>query len=86
VSAEDTIASKPAPDPYLHTIARLTQVLREPIDPAQCVALEDSMWGLESARGAGLRTVGVAQTYGAEAMASADLVIASIAALDVDAF
>ena len=31
--------------------------------PADCVAIEDSPWGLESARAAGLRTVAVTQTY-----------------------
>ena len=31
--------------------------------PAQCVAIEDSRWGIESAKGAGLRCVGITQTY-----------------------
>jgi len=30
---------------------------------AECVAVEDSPWGLQSARAAGFRTVAVAQTY-----------------------
>jgi beta-phosphoglucomutase-like phosphatase (HAD superfamily) len=48
------------------------------------VALEDSRWGLESARAAGLRTVGVAQTYASEELSEADLVIPSMEAFDID--
>ena len=33
------------------------------LDPRRCVAIEDSRWGLESARGAGLRCVGVTNSY-----------------------
>ena len=56
VSADDDVASKPAPDPYLRAVERLaiahhsSQSLR----PSDCVAVEDSPWGLESARTAGL--------------------------------
>nr|MBK7070503.1 HAD family phosphatase [Deltaproteobacteria bacterium] len=33
------------------------------LDPARCVAVEDSVAGVESARAAGLRVVAVARTY-----------------------
>ena len=64
VAAEDTPISKPAPDPYLRAVARLGAGLRRPaLLAGECVAIEDSHWGLESARAAGLRTVAVTQTY-----------------------
>jgi len=84
VSADDTTASKPAPDPYLLAVARLSESIGA-IAPADCVALEDSRWGLQSARTAGLRTVAVAQTYDESDLIEADLVIASIDRLDIDA-
>ena len=43
--------------------------------PAECVAVEDSHWGLESARAAGLRTIAVTHTYPASALGAADLLI-----------
>ena len=47
-----------------------------PLDPRRTVAIEDSRWGLESARAAGLRTVAVTNTYPAEALAAhAELVV-----------
>lgn len=81
VSAEDTARSKPAPDPYKKAVALLGARL-ENLAPGECVAVEDSVWGLQSAREAGLRTVAVAQSYAAADL-PADLVIASIGDLDL---
>jgi beta-phosphoglucomutase-like phosphatase (HAD superfamily) len=84
VAAEDTAASKPAPDPYLRAVELLATTLRAPLSPAECVAIEDSPWGLRSARAAGLHTVAVAHTYELAAL-DADLVIASLDELDIAA-
>ena len=83
VAAEDTAVSKPAPDPYLRAVALLAPACGGRLAAAECVAIEDSHWGLESARAAGLRTVAVTHTYQAAALASADLVIASLDELDL---
>jgi beta-phosphoglucomutase-like phosphatase (HAD superfamily) len=45
------------------------------------LAIEDSPAGLESARGAGLRTLGVAQTYGHEDLDLADVSVEELAGL-----
>jgi beta-phosphoglucomutase len=82
VSAEDTPVSKPAPDPYLRACALLANATGTALEPADIVAIEDSPWGLQSAKTAGLRTVAVAHTYPASELA-ADLVITSIADLDI---
>jgi beta-phosphoglucomutase len=72
VAAGETAASKPAPDPYRRA-AELHGV------PAgQCVAIEDSRWGIESAKGAGLRCVGITQTYSAAGLPGADAIIDSL--------
>ena len=83
VAAEDTPVSKPSPEPYLSALARLTSSLSLEIVARECVALEDSPWGLQSARAAGMRTVAVAQTYDASKLHSADLVIDAVASLDL---
>ena len=75
VGAEDTPLSKPAPDPYLRAISRLAGETGEPLRAEECVAVEDSRWGLESAHAAGLKTVAVTHTYRAEELTRADLVI-----------
>ena len=71
VAAGETGHGKPAPDPYLRA-AELHGV-----DPADCLAIEDSHAGLESARTAGLRTIGIATTYPRETL-TADVVIDSL--------
>jgi beta-phosphoglucomutase-like phosphatase (HAD superfamily) len=84
VAAGDTEASKPAPDPYLRAVSLLSTA-HGPLAAADCVALEDSRWGLESARAAGLRTVAVEHTYAARELGPADLVIPSLQAFDLEA-
>lgn len=83
VAAGDTAVSKPAPDPYLYTVAQLAALVPSPLAARDCVAIEDSPWGIESARKAELRTVGVTTSYDRRALARADLVIADVSALDV---
>jgi beta-phosphoglucomutase len=69
VSADDVTRSKPAPDPYLAAAAQLG------VSPANCVAIEDSHWGLDSARTAGMRTIAVTTTSPAAKLAAADRVL-----------
>ena len=72
VASGDTQASKPAPDPYrkaaeLHRLA-----------PSQCLAIEDSRWGIESAKAAGLWCVGITNTYPVAELLEADAIITSL--------
>jgi beta-phosphoglucomutase len=74
VAAGETVRGKPFPDPY----ARAFQLLNEAkggLSKNRCVAIEDSRWGLESARTAGLRCVGVTNSYPASELPGADLVV-----------
>ncbi|PYR71914.1 MAG: HAD family hydrolase [Acidobacteria bacterium] len=72
VSAEDAERTKPDPEPYLRAAA-----LHE-APPSACVAIEDSHWGLQSARGAGLRTIAITHTYPREALTDADAIVESL--------
>ena len=82
VAAEDTPTSKPAPDPYLRALAQLAPAFPEGLAASDCIAIEDSHWGLDSARAAGLRTVAVTNTYPAGEL-TADLTIDSLEAMDL---
>lgn len=81
VASGDTPQSKPSPAPYLLAFERLREAAGADLDPQRCVAIEDSRWGLESARGAGLRCVGVTNSYPAEELAGAELVVDGLKAL-----
>jgi beta-phosphoglucomutase len=79
VSAERTAAGKPDPAPYLLAL----EELRELGHLGGAVVVEDSLGGIASAKGAGLRCIGVAHSYRADelAAAGADAVVADLAAL-----
>lgn len=83
VAAGDTPCSKPAPDPYLRALELLASRDR-PLRPGRVVAIEDSRWGLQSARAAGLRTVAVATSYPATELGEADLVLPGISAVTLE--
>lgn len=84
VGAQDTSASKPAPDPYLRAVALLAEACGGRLIAAECVAIEDSRWGLLSAKTAGLRTIGVTHTYPAAELSDADTVVNSLDAITLD--
>ena len=87
-SASDGVPGKPAPDLYLLAMAKLRERLADQgkgssLDPASCIAIEDSHWGLEAAAKAGLRTVAVTHTYPAAELARADLIVERLSDLTI---
>jgi beta-phosphoglucomutase len=82
VASGDTPESKPSPAPYLLAFERLRQACGE-LDPRRCVAIEDSRWGLQSASGAGLRCVGVTNSYPAHELPGAELIVDGLKELSV---
>ena len=78
VSSGDTAAGKPAPDPYLRAAAL------HGVPAAACVAIEDSRWGIESARAAGMKCVGITHTYPASELSAADAIVDRLEALTPD--
>jgi len=85
VAAGDTPESKPSPAPYRLAFERLREQTGRDLDPRRSVAIEDSRWGLESARGAGLRLVGVTTSYAADELAGAELVVEGLQVLTLRA-
>ena len=86
VGADQTQRSKPHPDPYQTAFAKLRAHSGRDLQAWRSVAIEDSKWGLVSARGADLRCVAVTNTYSAaELRADAELVVAGLGSLTLDA-
>jgi beta-phosphoglucomutase len=85
VASGDTPQSKPSPDPYDLAFRRLQSTTGQPLSREYCVAIEDSRWGLDSARGAGLRCVGVTTSYTAAELPGAELVIGGLNELSLEA-
>jgi len=91
VTAEDASVCKPAPDCYLTGLLKLNELRQQerelPLLASECLAIEDSTPGIQSARAAGMRTLGVTNTVSEEALraAGADVVTKSLADWNVDA-
>jgi HAD superfamily hydrolase (TIGR01509 family) len=80
VSSEEVARGKPAPDVYREAARRLG------VDPSRCAAVEDSASGIGAAHAAGLRVIAYPNRHyppSAEALALADVVLASLDELDV---
>lgn len=80
VAAGETPRSKPFPDPYARAVEQLAERGRVPAGTpgTACVAIEDSHWGIASARAAGLRCIALTTSYPREALTEADLVVESL--------
>ena len=91
VTAEDATVCKPAPDCYLAGLTKLNEKRQHerklPLLASECLAIEDSPPGIQSARAAGMRTLGITNTVPAAALreAGAEVVTASLADWTVDA-
>jgi beta-phosphoglucomutase len=78
VAADDVSATKPNPEPYLHAARGLGIV------PGACLAIEDSAPGLEAARSAGMRTIGITTTLTRERLGGADRIIDDLSELSLE--
>jgi HAD superfamily hydrolase (TIGR01509 family) len=80
VSSEEVARGKPAPDVYLEAARRLG------VEPARCVAVEDSHSGIRSAKAAGMRCVAVPNRHypPGDAVVEADAVASGLDELTLD--
>ena len=77
VAAEDVHRGKPDPEVFLVAASRLG------VPPERCIVVEDAAAGLEAARRAGMRRIGVSRS--AQQLA-ADIVVSALDLLEQDAF
>ena len=77
ICADDIQHGKPHPEGYLMAAKRLGHAA------TNCVVVEDTPAGLEAARAAGMRAVGVCGTYAISALAMADLIVTRLDELRV---
>jgi beta-phosphoglucomutase family hydrolase len=80
VSADDVPCGKPAPDIFLKAAEQLGR------RPDECVVFEDAPAGVDAARAAGMRVVGVLSTHDPHALHRSDLLIENFLTLSVAEF
>jgi mannitol-1-/sugar-/sorbitol-6-phosphatase len=77
ICADEITRGKPHPEGYLVAAARLG------VSAADCVVIEDTPAGIESAHAAGMRVVAIAATYPLDSLRAADAVVERLTDLTV---
>ena len=83
VGADDVSEGKPHPEGFLQAIRLLNRDFvpaSEILLPEECLAIDDSPWGLTAARKAGAKCLAVETSYPKEKLTEADLVISNLLA------
>lgn len=84
VAADDVSEGKPHPEGFLTAIRLLN---RDSVPPSEillaeeCLAVEDSPWGIEAAKKAGVKCLALLTSYPKERLEDADLIVPSLKAL-----
>ena len=87
VAAEDIQKGKPDPEGYLRALDDLNRDFipsSEIILPQECLVIEDSMWGIDSAHAAGMKCVGVTTSYSKEELRSAGGVVDTFSEISLE--
>jgi len=84
VSGEQVKKGKPDPEGFLLSLQRLNENRKNPITANQCVVIEDSHWGLEAAKAAGMHTIAVTNSYDAEQLSMAEKIVDRLSELTID--
>ena len=75
VSAEQVKKGKPDPEGFILTLQKLNKGNQNPIAANQCIVIEDSHWGLDAAKAAGMHCIAVTNTYEAEQLSLAEKIV-----------
>jgi beta-phosphoglucomutase-like phosphatase (HAD superfamily) len=78
VTEEDVERGKPHPDAFLLAAKRCG------VEPRRCVVIEDAPSGLEAAKAAGMRCIGVTGTRTKEELSLADLVVDRLEKININ--
>jgi len=81
ISAEDTPRGKPDPSGYRLAHEELVRRGLHKGGPEEIAVVEDSLQGIEAAKGAGMKTVGVGHTYPLSSLSQADRTVPHIRTL-----
>lgn len=78
ITGSDVVKKKPDPEIYL-TAAKAIG-----LDPSVCVVCEDAVQGVAAAKAAGMKCVGVMNSFSREELSEADLVVQSLEEVNLD--
>jgi len=83
VAAEHVKRGKPHPDSFQLTLKKLNHGRTKLIEAGECIVIEDSHWGLQGAKSAGMHTIAVTNSYDAEQLSMADKIVNNLKELNM---
>jgi len=84
VSADQVKKGKPHPDGFLLAMKRLDKKHNLDIKPADCVVVEDSRWGLQAAKAAGMHSLAITNSYDAGELKIAEKIVDHLNEVTID--
>jgi beta-phosphoglucomutase len=84
VSAEQVKKGKPHPEGFLLGLKKLNETCHPPIAADECIVIEDSYWGLQAGKAAGMHTVAVTNSYDAGQLSMAEKIVSHLNELTID--
>ena len=81
-SSEDVAHGKPDPEGFLHALASLNRTVpsaQRQLSADECLAIEDSVPGIQAAHAAGMKVLAVANTHAIQDLHAADAITTSLA-------
>jgi HAD superfamily hydrolase (TIGR01509 family) len=80
VLVDESFVSHGKPDPEIYQVVSK----KLGIDPSRCIVIEDSIFGLQAALAAGMKTIAITTTFSAEKLQIADKIISSFKELSAE--
>ena len=84
VSAEQVKNGKPHPEGFLLSLQKLNETCHPPIAANECIVIEDSHWGLQAGKAAGMHTIAVTNSYDAEQLTIAEKIVSHLNELTIN--
>jgi len=84
VSAEQVKNGKPHPEGFLLALQKLNKTCHPPISANKCIVIEDSHWGLQAGKAAGMHTIAVTNSYDAEQLTIAEKIVTHLNKLTIN--
>jgi beta-phosphoglucomutase len=84
VSAEQVKKSKPHSEGFILSLQKLNETCHPPIAAKECIVIEDSHWGLQAGKNAGMHTIAVTNSYDAEQLSLAEKIVTHLNELTIE--
>jgi beta-phosphoglucomutase len=83
VSAEQVKNGKPHPEGFLLALQKLNKNYHSTIAANECIVIEDSRWGLQAGKAAGMHTIAVTNSYDAGQLTIAEKIVTHLNELTI---